>query len=143
MTNASEITFRVNYSETDRMGVAYYARHAVWLDMARTEFLRERGMTYREVEDKGFRLVVAEMKIRYHKPAEYDDLVRVRCWVEDLGSRRILFAYSIENGQSGQVLAKAETTMVFLDADFTPTRMPKDVMDALTRSPEPRPLERG
>ncbi|NNG17207.1 MAG: acyl-CoA thioesterase [Gemmatimonadales bacterium] len=139
MTNASEITFRVNYSETDRMGVAYYARHAVWLDMARTEFLRERGMTYREVEDMGFRLVVAEMKIRYRKPAEYDDLILVRCWVEDLGSRRILFAYSIENGESRQVLAKAETTMVFLDANFTPSRMPKNVMAALTRIPEPIP----
>jgi acyl-CoA thioester hydrolase len=136
MTNASEITFRVNYSETDRMGVAYYARHAVWLDMARTEFLRERGMRYREVEDMGFRLVVAEMKIRYLKPAEYDDLVLVRCWVEDLGSRRILFAYSIENGESGQVLAKAETAMVFLNTDFAPTRIPEDVMEALTRSPE-------
>ena len=137
MSNASEITFRVNYSETDRMGVAYYARHAVWLDMARTEFLRERGMTYREVEDKGFRLVVAEMKIRYQKPAEYDDLIRVRCWVEDLGSRRVLFAYSIENGESGQVLAKAETNMVCLNTEFSPTRIPKDVMAALTRSPEP------
>jgi acyl-CoA thioester hydrolase len=139
MTNASEITFRVNYSETDRMGFAYYARHAVWLDMARTEFLRERGMTYREVEDKGFRLVVAEMKIRYRKPAVYDDLVRVRCWVEDLGSRRILFAYSIENGQSGQVLAKAETAMVFVNTDFSPTRIPKDVTAALTRNPKPIP----
>jgi len=139
MTDASEITFRVNYSETDRMGVAYYARHAVWLDMARTEFLRERGMTYREVEDMGFRLVVAEMKIRYLKPAEYDDLIRVRCRVEDLGSRRVLFAYSIENGESGQVLAKAETNMVCLNADFSPTRIPKDVMTALTRSPEPTP----
>jgi acyl-CoA thioester hydrolase len=79
------------------------------------------------------------MKIRYRKPAEYDDLVRVRCWVEDLGSRRILFAYSIENGESGQVLAKAETTMVFLNTDFSPTRFPKDVLAALTRSPEPTP----
>ena len=139
MTNASEITFRVNYSETDRMGFAYYARHAVWLDMARTEFLRERGMTYREVEDKGFRLVVAEMKIRYRKPAQYDDLVRVRCWVEDLGSRRILFAYAIENGESGQELAEAETTMVFVNAEFAPTRIPKDVTAALTRDPNPIP----
>lgn len=139
MTDPSEITFRVNYSETDRMGFAYYARHAVWLDMARTEFFRERGMTYREVEDMGFRLVVAEMKIRYHKPAEYDDLIRVRCWVDDLGSRRVLFAYSIENGESGQVLAKAETRMVCLNTDLSPTRFPKEVVVALARGPKPTP----
>jgi len=135
MTDTTDITFRVNYSETDRMGVAYHARHLVWLDMARTEFLRERGMTYREFEDMGFRLAVAEVTLRYLKPAEYDDLIRVRCWIRDLGSRRIVFAYSIENDASGQVLAKAETNMVCLNSDFTPTRLPELVMTVLTRPP--------
>jgi acyl-CoA thioester hydrolase len=135
MTDTTDITFRVNYSETDRMGVAYHARHLVWLDMARTEFLRERGMTYREFEDMGFRLAVAEVTLRYLKPAEYDDLIRVRCWIRDLGSRRIVFAYSIENDSSRQVLAKAETNMVCLNSDFTPTRLPQLVMSVLTRPP--------
>ena len=135
MTDTTDITFRVNYSETDRMGVAYHARHLVWLDMARTEFLRERGMTYREFEDMGFRLAVAEVTLRYLRPAEYDDLIRVRCWIRDLGSRRIVFAYSIENESSGQVLAKAETNMVCLNSDFAPARLPKLVMTVLTRPP--------
>lgn len=135
MTDPTDITFRVNYSETDRMGVAYHARHLVWLDMARTEFLRVRGMTYREFEDMGFRLAVAEVSVRYLKPAEYDDLIRVRCWIRDLGSRRIVFAYSIENATTGQVLAKAETNMVCLNTEFTPTRLPQEIMTILTRPP--------
>jgi len=135
MTATTDITFRVNYSETDRMGVAYHARHLVWLDMARTEYLRERGMTYREFEDMGFRLAVAEVTIRYLKPAEYDDLIRVRSWIRDLGSRRIVFAYSIENGESGQVLARAETNMVCLNSDFTPTRLPERIVSILSGPP--------
>ena len=45
----SVITVRVNYSETDQMGVVYHARYVVWLDMARTEHLREAGFSYKEL----------------------------------------------------------------------------------------------
>jgi acyl-CoA thioester hydrolase len=77
----SEIRVRVNYSETDQMGVVYHARYLVWLDIARTEHLRRSGMSYRELEEAGLRLAVGEVAIRYRRPARYDDEVRVRCWV--------------------------------------------------------------
>ena len=56
---------RVNYSETDQMGVVYHARYVVWLDIARTEHLRQAGMSYRELEAMGYRLAVGELAIRY------------------------------------------------------------------------------
>ena len=60
---------RVNYSEIDQMGVVYHARYAVWLDVARTEYLRQAGMSYRELEATGLFLVVGELTMRYHRPA--------------------------------------------------------------------------
>ncbi len=57
----TETLVRVNYSETDQMGVAYHARYLVWLDVARTEHLRGRGASYRELEAAGLRLVVSEV----------------------------------------------------------------------------------
>ena len=51
---------RVNYSETDQMGVVYHARYAVWLDIARTEYLRQAGMSYRDLEAMGFFLAVVD-----------------------------------------------------------------------------------
>ena len=57
------------------MGVVYHARHVVWLDIARTEYLREAGYSYRELEAEGLRLVVTDLKIRYARPARYDDLI--------------------------------------------------------------------
>jgi acyl-CoA thioester hydrolase len=74
----SETLIRVNYSETDQMGVAYHARYLVWLDVARTEHLRRCGASYRELEARGLRLAVSEVAVRYRRPARFDDPVRVR-----------------------------------------------------------------
>jgi acyl-CoA thioester hydrolase len=133
----SEISVRVNYSETDQMGVVYHARYVVWLDMARTEHLRHAGMSYKEVEAMGVRLAVGELAIRYRQPARYDDQVRVRCWVKELGSRRILFGYAIELAQTSLLLATATTAMFSINAEQRPTRLPDQVMRLLRETPDP------
>src|SRR5512145_2788416 len=97
----SETRVRVNYSETDQMGVVYHARYLVWLDIARAEHLRLAGMSYRELEEAGLRLVVSEVGARYRQPARYDDRVRIRCWVRELVSRRIDFGYAVEHADDG------------------------------------------
>ena len=127
----SFITHRVNYSETDQMGVAYHGRYVVWLDMARTEHLRRTGTTYRQLEERGLLLAVGDLRVRYRSPAKYDDLVRVRCWVRDLASRRITFGYAIEHAETGTLLATAETAMMTLDRQFAVTRVPAQVRELL------------
>lgn len=133
----SESTVRVNYSETDQMGVVYHARYLVWLDIARTDHLRRTGVSYADLEQRGLRLVVAELRIRYRQPARYDDTVRVRCWVRESRSRRITFGYALDLPDSGTLLATAETGMMVLSEDFTPTRLPEDVLALLPESPDP------
>jgi acyl-CoA thioester hydrolase len=128
---------RVNYSETDQMGVVYHARYLVWLDIARTEHLRLAGMAYRELEEAGFRLAVADLSVRYRQPARYDDLVRVRCWVRDTASRRVTFGYAVEHADTGRLLATATTVMVSLDAAMTPARLPDTVRRLLSVVPDP------
>lgn len=129
--------WRVNYSETDQMGVVYHARYLVWLDRARTEHLRRTGVSYAELERRGLRLAVGEARIRYRQPARYDDLIRIRCWVRDLASRRLTFGYAVEHAESGRLLATAETSLMVLDADFKWTRLPAEVVDRLPVSPDP------
>lgn len=133
----SEITVRVNYSETDQMGVVYHARYVVWLDMARTEHMRAAGMSYKEVEAMGVRLAVGELSIRYRQAARYDDLVRVRCWVKELGSRRILFGYALEHAETGELLATATTAMFSISNDHKPTRLPDQVTRLLSVADDP------
>jgi len=133
----SEIHHRVNYSETDQMGVAYHARYVVWLDMARTEHLRRTGTSYRDLEASGLLLAVGDLRVRYRAPARYDDLVRIRCWVRDLASRRITFGYAIEREGTDELLATAETAMMALDRDFNVTRVPVAVRELLVLCPDP------
>src|SRR5215208_5599062 len=107
----SETLVRVNYSETDQMGVVYHARYLVWLDIARTEHLRQSGMSYRELETAGLRLAVSEVSVRYRQPARYDDPVRIRCWVRDAASLRVEFGYAVEQAEEGRLLATASTSL--------------------------------
>lgn len=124
-------TVRVNYSETDQMGVVYHARHVVWLDIARTEHLRQAGYSYRELEEQGVRLVVTELKVRYRQAIRFDDLVRIRCRVVEATSRRVMFVYQLEQADSGTPLAEAETTLLSLDRNHRLSRLPAPVVRAL------------
>jgi acyl-CoA thioester hydrolase len=127
----------VNYSETDQMGVVYHARYLVWLDVARCEHLRRTGITYADLERRGLRLAVGELRIRYRQPARYDDLVRVRCWVRECASRRITFGYAVDLAEGGALLVTAETAMMALDAGLGLARLPEEVRSALPPSPDP------
>ena len=133
----SETLARVNYSETDQMGVVYHANYLVWLDIARTEHLRRTGVTYADLERRGLRLVVGDLRVRYRQPARYDDLVRVRCWVRECLSRRITFGYAIDIPERERLLVTAETAMMVLGAEFQWARLPEDVMGLLPVSPDP------
>ena len=128
---------RVNYSETDQMGVVYHARYIVWLDVARTEHLRQSGMAYRDLEALGFRLAVGDLAIRYRQAARYDDLIRVRCWVRELASRRVTFGYAVEEAADGRLLATATTAMMSLDSAMSPVRLPDAVRRLLAVAPDP------
>jgi acyl-CoA thioester hydrolase len=137
----SEIRVRVNYSETDQMGVVYHARYLVWFDIARTEHLRLCGMSYRELEATGLRLAVAEVAVRYRQSARFDDPIRVRCWVRDLASRRVEFGYAVEHADDGRLLATAMTALFALDTAMRPTRLPATVREVLRPIPDPVPLQ--
>lgn len=133
----SKTFHRVNYSEVDQMGVVYHARYLVWLDVARTEHLRQTGLSYRDLEELGFRLVVGDASLRYRRPARYDDPVRIRCWVRDLLSRRVSFGYAVEHAEAGTLLVTASTALLVLDASMSVARLPQQVMDGLTAIPDP------
>ena len=135
--SVTETLVRVNYSETDQMGVAYHARYLVWLDIARTEHLRRCGASYRDLEAAGLRLAVSEIAVRYRQPARFDDMLRIRCWVRDLATRRVEFGYSVEHAEDDRLLATATVALLALDASLTLIRLPRAVRDLLRAVPDP------
>jgi acyl-CoA thioester hydrolase len=132
----TETFTRVNYSETDQLGVVYHARYLVWLDVARCEHLRSQDMTYRDLERRGLRLAVSDVRVRYRRPARYDDLVRIRCWIRECVPRRVTFGYLLELPERDTVIATAETALVVLDERFAWSRLPPEVMARLTAEPD-------
>ena len=133
----SSIAVRVNYSETDQMGFVYHANYLIWMDMARTEHLRERGMSYKQLEDEGTYLTVTDVHIRYRQPARYDDMIRIRCWIRDLASRRVIFGYAVERAETDELLATAETSLIALNPQQTLSRIPEHVSELLKPTADP------
>ena len=74
---------RVRYCETDRMGVAHHGSYVAWFEEARTEWLRRRGKSYRQMEEEGSFLQVVDMAIRYLKPTTYDDELLISLRVKE------------------------------------------------------------
>jgi acyl-CoA thioester hydrolase len=128
------IEHRVTYAETDQMGVVYHANYLIWFEMARTEHLRRTGMTYRELESQGVLLAVVDAHVRYRAPARYDDIVRIRCWIKDLVPRRVAFEYHVERAD-GERLATGETSLVPLNREYLPSRLPEQILERLEAAP--------
>jgi acyl-CoA thioester hydrolase len=127
----SSVEFRVRYSETDQMGVAYHGHYLAWCEMARTEHMRSLGVRYRDLEERGVRLAVSEARVRFAKAARYDDQLRVTAWLTEAASRRISFGYRVERSEDGALLATAETSLVSLDTAGRPARLPAGVISHL------------
>lgn len=128
------ITVRVRYAECDRMGVAHHAVYPVWLEAARTEVLRDGGVAYRELEDAGVFLVVANLELNYKAPVKYDDLVEVRCRVS--GGSRVKLEHEYEIRRDGMLLTTARSVLVCVGRDGRPRALP-DWLSAEGRSAQP------
>jgi acyl-CoA thioester hydrolase len=118
-----EITIRVRYAETDRMGLLHHANYLVYFEQARTELLRSFGLTYRDLEDQGFLLVLTKIEVRYKRPAHYDDLLMIRTTVERTTAVRIDHRYEVL--RDGLLLAEGATTLACVDRDGRPQALPE------------------
>src|SRR5438093_12708635 len=128
-----EFDLRVRYAETDQMGVVYHTNYLVWCEIGRTELIRSlTGVSYADLERQGVALAVADLSIRYHGAARYDNRIRVRTALADARSRSITFDYLITNADTGERLATARTVLVSIDASGRPVVMPADLRQRLT-----------
>lgn len=116
---------RVSYGETDCMGVLYYAEYLHIFERARSAYIRERGMSYADVEKKGVILPVREAECRYRSPARYDELVLVRTGVSEWGRASLRFVYEMWNEDKTRLLATGMTQHALVDAGGRPVRMPE------------------
>jgi len=104
-----EITIRVRYADTDRMGLLHHANYLVYFEQGRTELLRSMGHSYRDLEDQGFLLVLTRVQVRYRSPARYDDLLTLRTTA--VRTTLVKIEHKYELFRDGVLLAEGETTL--------------------------------
>ena len=122
MSESHELTIRVRYAETDRMGLLHHANYFVYFEMGRTEFLRRSGVSYREIEDGGHFLVIVEIACKFKRPARYDDLLTLRTTVTRVTHVKIVHAYQVF--RDGQLLAEGHSTLACVDREGKPQALP-------------------
>jgi acyl-CoA thioester hydrolase len=108
------------------MGVVYHANYLLYFEIGRTELLRDRGLAYRALEDRGIFLPVVETGVQYKGQARYDDDLEIRTTVELASPVRIRFEY--EAWRSEDLLAEGFTVLACLGDDRRPKRLPDDVL---------------
>ncbi|MDD4160600.1 MAG: thioesterase family protein [Synergistaceae bacterium] len=102
-------TIRVRYSETDQMGVVYYANYLDWFEVTRTEFCRQMGIPYSKWEEDGLVLPVVESHCRYKHPARYDDQIQLWCRITDVKIYSVTFEYRILRATDYKLIAEGWT----------------------------------
>ena len=120
--SSGETTIRVRYAETDRMGLLHHAHYLVYFEQGRTELLRDQGLSYRDLEDQGYLLVLTRVQVRYRSPARYDDLLTLRTTVVRTTAVKIEHRYELL--RDGLLLAEGETTLACIGRDGRVQRLP-------------------
>ncbi|WP_184558028.1 acyl-CoA thioesterase [Chryseobacterium sediminis] len=108
-------SIRVRYAETDPMKYVYYGNYATYFEVARVELFRSIGISYDEIENQGIWLPVSDYKIKYIRPALYDQKLEIHTYVKKIPGVRIEFEYEIYSEEHIKI-TEASTTLFFLDA---------------------------
>jgi acyl-CoA thioester hydrolase len=113
------------------MGVVYYANYLVWFEVGRTEWLRDAGWSYREMEEAGVRLPVIEASCEYRQPLRYDDEVEIRTQATAMSPVRVRFDYEVVQLPADVVVADGRTVHAAIGREGRPCRLPSRVREML------------
>lgn len=127
--NVRSVDIRVRYQETDKFGIVYYANYYVWFEIGRTEFFRNMGFPYAELEKKGIYIVIVSSACRYKQPAYYDDQITVKSRVSSVKNTSFTFEYEVARGND--LLATGKTVQVLVNKDRKPVKIPADIRELI------------
>ncbi|MFI5095766.1 MAG: thioesterase family protein [Candidatus Acidiferrum sp.] len=140
MIEYHDATIRVRYAETDQMGVVYHANYLVWFEVGRVELIRALGIEYKRMEkEDDCHIVVADVHCRYHLPARYDELLRIRTRIAESRNRVVKFSYEVFRDADGKLLAAGETTHIICGSNGRPKLLPAKYYSVFNSVVAPRP----
>nr|WP_315159317.1 thioesterase family protein [uncultured Flavobacterium sp.] len=126
-----QIQIRVRYSETDQMGVVYHGNYIPYFEIGRVEWLRNKGVSYKKMEESGIGLPIVNMNINYKKSAKYDEMLTVHTVFKSQTSVKIEFDCAIYN-EAEELLTTAQFLLVFVSLKTgKPTAPPDYILELL------------
>lgn len=114
----------VSYGETDTMGVLYYAEYLHIFERARSLYIRERGLSYAEVEKRGIILPVREAQCRYRSPVRFDDEILIHSGIQIWKRASMKFVYEVWNKDKSILHATGMTEHAAVSHQGKPVRIP-------------------
>lgn len=125
----TETILTVRYAETDQMGIVHHSNYSIWFEAGRTDFLKQTGVSYTEVESRNVMLPLYEITCRFKSPAKYEDEIAVITSLKELSRVRLILAYEVFNRKNNTLLATGETLHAFTDKDLRPLNAEKFIPD--------------
>jgi acyl-CoA thioester hydrolase len=136
-TARSVVRVRVRFYETDLMGIVHHGSYPAYLEVARVEWLRRRGVAYGGWTSRGMHLAVVELVLRYRSPARFDDELDVEAVLGLVRAASMRFDYRIVRASDGVLVAEGSTLLACVDAAGAPRRMHAEVAEVLARPEAP------
>lgn len=116
---------RVRYKETDKMGVVHHSNYYVWFEVARTDYMREQGISYNQMEQRGFMLPLTETHCKYIEGAIYDDIVIIQTAMTGFSGARLTMEYKAIREKDNRLLAEGKTIHAVTNKNLRPVNIKK------------------
>lgn len=124
---------KVQYYETDGMGIVHHSNYIRWFEEARVSLLEQIGFGYDRIEAEGFSSPVLEVKCKYKTMARFGDTVTIAARIADYNSVRLTLQYEVRDAQTGALRCKGESCHCFIGQDGRPVML-KHSWPALDRA---------
>lgn len=118
----SRTEIRVRYHETDQMRIAWHGNYIAWFEVARTDWMRQRALAYRDLEEEGIFLPVLRAECTYRHFARYDDVIVVETSLARYNGLRLSFSYAVLREADAKLLTTGLTEHAFTKANLQPIR---------------------
>ncbi len=130
----SVVRVRVRFHETDLMGIVHHGSYVSYLEVARIEWLRRRGVAYSEWALHGIHLAVVELSLRYRAPARFDDEIDVETVLAERRAASFRIDYRLVRAADGALLAEGSTRLACVDEAGTLRRVRGEMAEVLARA---------
>lgn len=117
---------KVQYYETDKMGITHHSNYIRWMEEARVDWLDQLGWGMDKLESLGMISPVVSINCHYINSTKFKDIVKIKVYLKEYKNVKLVVAYEMNNKETGEVVAKAESTHCFLNKEGKPIIIKKE-----------------